>query len=162
MLRATAFLDAGGAAPFVPRVLANALRELDRFLSVLIDDVASAARPEGMNHGNFARLRNTPNKLRHIRQALGVACVEPCADHARLRAIGKARDRLFHSAAPSHRPVGLPAWPDTMPPGQGEQGGVQQHAHRVSIAAELLRVCRFYDRLASELVAACDAHMSAH
>jgi hypothetical protein len=69
------------------RLLGNQLRELDRFLNILIDEVASS-------RGVASRVgeRNTANKLARFRRTL--ALDDP--DHARLIALGRARECLFH------------------------------------------------------------------
>ena len=72
---------------FRTKVLGNGLRELDRFLNVLVDEVAVAggSRPAPTE-------RNTANKLR----ALLPLFDQPEGEHARLRALGRARDCLFY------------------------------------------------------------------
>lgn len=131
MIRATAFLGAGGVGAPAAAVIANSLRELDRFLSVLIDAVARDARPAGLDHRAFERQRNTPNKLRLIHATLGM----PSPDQDRLRAIGRTRERLFHDARAAR--AGRRAGGDPMPP------------------ADLGAICRLYRRIADELVAGC-------
>ena len=154
LARATAFLGAGHGGPFVARSFANGLRELDRFLSVLIDELASTALPAGIDHARFIRQRNTPNKLRSLRAALGLAS----PDHERLRAIGRSRDRLFHSAAPAHGidTASVPGW--LRAGGLGDERRADRPGSGPqTLAGELRQICRFYDRLAMELLAACGA-----
>jgi hypothetical protein len=153
LARATAFLGAGHGGPFGARTFANGLRELDRFLSLLIDEVASSALPPAMDRVAFARQRNTANKLRGVRAALGLGS----PDHERLRAIGRSRERLFHSAAPRHGVDSpqVPAWLRAAGLGQERRSGPPGRPPG-TITAELGEICRFYDRLAAELLAACD------
>jgi hypothetical protein len=69
------------------KVIGNGLRELDGFLLHLIGALAGVrgiALP--------VRERNTANRIARLRQALGVA--DP--DRARLLALGRTRDCLFH------------------------------------------------------------------
>jgi hypothetical protein len=69
------------------KVIGNGLRELDRFLNVLLDEVAIAT-----GRSASPAERNTANKLR----ALFPDSAEPRGEHARLRALGRARDCLFY------------------------------------------------------------------
>jgi hypothetical protein len=69
------------------KVIGNGLRELDRFLNLLIDAVSDAdglpVRPGQ---------RNTANKLSAYRAAKSL----PNRDDGRLRALARSRDCLFH------------------------------------------------------------------
>lgn len=131
------------------RVLANGLRELDRFLSVLLDAVAAAHCPEL----RVEHLRNTANKLELVHRQLGL----PPPDRARWRAMGRCRACLFFTAgrvrtADSRSGTGLTlAWPD----------GDAAAARTVPIgellcvaAADIAWLCRYYDDAARTLVAA--------
>src|SRR5690606_2648096 len=66
------------------RVIANRLRELDRFLSVLLDEIA--VRLEGPAHDGerFARTSNTSKKLQIVESMTGA----PSGDDVRLRVFG--------------------------------------------------------------------------
>jgi hypothetical protein len=79
--------DAGVHAPFI----GNALGELDRFLNVLVDEVAdwigAPVRP---------KQRNTANKLSALHRVTGAA-VHRRTGHARLSAIGRSREFLKHA-----------------------------------------------------------------
>lgn len=90
LLRATRFLRGDGAAdapagtlpfegPYRSKVIANALRELDRFLNVLID---AAQLQRGVMPA--PRRHNAANKL------------GACDARPRLLALGRSRDCLFH------------------------------------------------------------------
>ncbi len=73
--------------PLPPKVIGNGLRELDRFLNLLIGEVALAlALPIARDEAN------TANRLSRFREGLGLD--DP--DHARLRAIGRSRACLFY------------------------------------------------------------------
>jgi hypothetical protein len=71
---------------YCARVIGNALRELDRFLNLLADE---AARVGGLRVSPGQR--NTANKLRDM-----AAIRLSHRDHARLRALGRSRECLFH------------------------------------------------------------------
>lgn len=103
--RGAHFLGQGLAlAPGAPRaisgryrakVIGNGLRELDRFLCHLVQAVAvvrGIALPE--------RERNTANKIARLRRSLALA--DP--DRARLLALGRTRDCLFHCGGMVRRP----------------------------------------------------------
>jgi len=71
------------------RVIGNGLRELDRFLNLLIDETqVVCGRPSAPG------IRNTANKLTRFRQH------EPGAtrDHARLLALGRSRTCLLYTS----------------------------------------------------------------
>lgn len=77
----------GVAHEYRSRAIGNGLRELDRFLNILLDEVAQ-------HHGLGRAIlgRGTPRRLRGLRGLLGVAD----ADHDRLVALGRSRACLFH------------------------------------------------------------------
>lgn len=141
-------------------MIGNGLRELDRFLSLLIDAVAALIAPPGLDRGRFSRQRNTANKLRTIRSAMAL----PSPDHDRLLAIGRSRDCLFHCAgivrrgdsrAAKQMTAGWPA-PDDVRLRSFAIG------ERLAIdALGLHSVCRFYDHVAADLLAACEMHLAA-
>lgn len=98
-----------GAVPLSPtdvyaRLQGNRLRELDRFLSILLDETARAVRGAGHDGPGFARLRNTPNKLRLVEtMAAERGCAHSAArDNGRLRAIGRISACLNHCAGVVH------------------------------------------------------------
>jgi hypothetical protein len=103
------------AGPHRARLLGNQLRELDRFLNILIDEVASS-RGIATRTGE----RNTANKLARFKGALAL----DDADHARLSALGRMRECLFHCRGRVGRgTAGLTTgWPGNAPrrfaPGQ--------------------------------------------
>ncbi|MBY8822505.1 hypothetical protein [Sphingomonas colocasiae] len=125
------------------KVLGNGLRELDRFLNILIGEVARACgAPVSPNE------RNTANKLRRLRHALAVSD----SDHARLVAMGRSRDCLFHCSGRVHRGDRpgdsriTAGWPEAVP-------------HRVAVggeltmtASELAEICDFYVAIADGLM----------
>ncbi|WP_066806249.1 hypothetical protein [Sphingomonas asaccharolytica] len=91
-LRAPTELDVESRSPAIvgryrAKVIGNGLRELDRFLNLLID-AASTAEGLPVHPGQ----RNTANKLAAYRTAKSL----PNDDDARLRALGRSRDCLFH------------------------------------------------------------------
>lgn len=145
----------GSAAPlpidgrYRAKVIGNGLRELDRFLNLLLDEAALASGlPASPGQ------RNTANKLRRFRAA---ADGGEDADLIRLRALGRARDCLFYNN-------GIVARGDvrggaTMSaPWRG--AGPDQSLHSVSVGealvltpADLAGICAFYEALGNEVSA---------
>lgn len=133
-----------------PLVIANGLRELDRFLNHLLDALAMRqgrpAPPERLS---------TSARLAVLRAPLGV----PPADEARLRALGRTRDCLFFCAGVVRRgdlrggrsmTIGWPVSGD--PAGRLARVPVGQ---TIRVArAEIESVCRFYRRIGNALLAA--------
>ena len=112
-------------------------------MSLLIDEVAALIAPAGLDRAAFARQRNTPNKLRTIRAAMAL----PSPDHEPLRTIGRTRDGLFHCAEMARRGDAAPC------PRR------RAHAERLLPDADALSgLCAAYDRIAGELVAACEVY----
>lgn len=122
--------------------IGNGLRELDRFLNLLLDAVAQArglvAAPDQ---------RNSANKLRALRTALG----REGDDHARLVALAETRACLFHcdgilrgSAMAEACWAGLGRLPQPAPAIEGAMLVVQP--------ADFRRVGEFYRTLADDLV----------
>jgi hypothetical protein len=157
--RGARFLGAGlrpqqDAAPaaiagcYRAKVIGNGLRELDRFLNLLLDEaslrIGLAARPGQ---------RNTANKLRQFRTVTGI---DRDPDLMRLNALGRSRDCLFYSGGIVTRgdfrggPSMTAGWstpdiPDLRSFAVGEQLEVT--------AADLAGICAFYEALAAEVVA---------
>jgi hypothetical protein len=132
------------------KVIGNGLRELDRFLNLLID-AASDAEGLPVRPGQ----RNTANKLAAYRAALAL----PNDDDRRLRALGRSRDCLFHCGGRVRR--GDHRGGMTMTVGWSERPGADVPLDRVTIGQELTvtrgdldDVCRFYRRIAHELCCA--------
>lgn len=124
------------------KVIGNGLRELDRFLNLLIDEVAALIAPAGIDRVLFAQQRNTANKLRAIRAAMAL----PNPDHDRLRAVGRSRNCLFHCAGIVGR--NQESFDFATPIVEGRL---------VMTPAQLKHICRFYERVAAELLVAVDA-----
>ena len=157
----TRFLGSGlshaGPAPIGGRhrakVIGNGLRELDRFLSVLLDEVALAVGWERADLQRLANVRNTANKLGAIHGWLG----RPSDDLARLRALGRCRDCLFHCNGVVRRgderraPGMTVGWPaDANGDGAGARLALGE---RLAVsAADLAWVCAFYERIAGDLL----------
>lgn len=144
------------AGPHRCKVIGNSLRELDRFLNLLIDEIAAIILEPGIS-ADLKRQRNTPNKLRAVRAAM----VLPSPDHARLRAIGRSRDCLFHCGGIVRRgdlrgDIAMTAgWSraDAAAPARVAMG------ERLSVGAdELAETCRFYDGVVRDLLAAFADH----
>lgn len=154
--RGSHFLGLGlggpGAAPRAiegrhrAKVIGNGLRELDRFLNLLVGE-AARCRGIAMPRGE----RNTANKLARLRRALRV----PDPDHARLMALGRSRNCLFHCGGTVRR--GDRRGEAAMTAGWHGEGGVLR---RVPVGAELAvspddlsEVCLFYRDIADRLLA---------
>ncbi|MGE4431201.1 MAG: hypothetical protein AB7E05_10730 [Sphingobium sp.] len=90
--------DGGWAHIAHARMTGNRLRELDRFLSVLIEAVASGLDDRGHDRAGLARLRNTARKLRLVEDMTGAAS----GADARLRAIGRVTACLHHCTGRIH------------------------------------------------------------
>ena len=161
LTRGARFLGAGlsaqaGAAPAAiggrhrAKVIGNGLRELDRFLNVLIDEASLR-----IGLPVLAGQRNTANKLRAFRAAGGGACA---ADEARLRALGRSRDCLFHCGGVVTRADArggtrmTVGWADPDTPLRSFAIGEEL----VLTAGDLAGVCAFYETLAADVVA-CSA-----
>jgi hypothetical protein len=132
------------------KVIGNGLRELDRFLNLLID-AASDAQGLPVRPGQ----RNTANKLAAYRAAMAL----PNHDDRRLRALGRSRDCLFHCGGRVRRGDRRDAM--TMTVGWPERLGCDAPLDRVTIGQELTvtrgnldDVCRFYRRIARDLCGA--------
>lgn len=149
----------GVEGPHRAKVIGNGLRELDRFLSLLIDEVAALIAPPGLDRACFRRQRNTANKLRTIRSVMAL----PSPDHDRLLAIGRSRDCLFHCAgivrrgdSPTARQM-TAGWPAS----KGASSPVFAIGARLTInASDLHGVCRFYRHVGADLLAACEVHLA--
>ena len=129
------------------KVIGNGLRELDRFLNVLVDEVAIAA-----GHRPSPAERNTANKVR----ALRTGSVRPDAEHARLRALGRARDCLFHCSGMVTRGdvAGSPwltvGWADA-PDRAGPLKQFPVGEQLIISADDVADVCDFYLSIANRL-----------
>lgn len=144
--------EGGGtiAGPGGAKVVGNGLRELDRFLSLMIDEAACIVAPAGFDKAAFARRRNVADKIRRFHILAGI---DP-ADDARLRAIGRVRDCLHHCRGIVHD-AGL--HDDLRIAG----GGVAERPTadaRLAVSFDALsRICGFYAAAGAGLVAACAA-----
>ena len=162
--RGARFLGAGlrpgqGRAPaaisgqYRAKVIGNGLRELDRFLNLLLDEASFRlglpVRPAQ---------RNTANKLRTFRASTGI---EGEKDEVRLRALGRSRDCLFHSGGIVTR--GDVREGRRMTAGWGGPGladGLQSFGigeELVVTDADIAGICAFYEALAAEIVASSAA-----
>lgn len=78
--------------PHRAKVIGNSLRELDRFLNLLADEVGQAMLLPPRAHQAARHEHNTANKIRSLRHSRGLCS----PDHDRLRALGRSRDCMFH------------------------------------------------------------------
>lgn len=148
-LRAPIAHDAESGSPAIAgryraKVIGNGLRELDRFLNLLIDAVSTA---EGLpvRPGQH----NTANKLSAYRAAKSL----PNHDDGRLRALGRSRDCLFHCGGRVRRGDRRGAimmtvgWPGYGAPLDRVMVGQDLNVTR----GDLDDVCRFYRGIAHDL-----------
>ncbi len=144
--------DAGWAQIAHTRMIGNRLRELDRFLSVLIEDVAAGSGPPGHDRKHFARLRNTPMKLRVVEEmfATGVD------DDARLRAIGRIAACLHHCKGEVHT---ASIHDDVLIARGGENGPATPRKNSLSVDPQTLRaICSFYRGIGDRLLTLAHNH----
>jgi hypothetical protein len=126
------------------RFLGNCLGELDRFLHVLMDEVAP-----GLGAAPAPLQRNAANKL----AALGPGVPDLGPTRLRLRALGRSRACLFHcrgvvsrADAPGLRWM-TAGWP-------GPDAALRRYdlGEQLSpAAADMADIALFYDRLADQL-----------
>jgi hypothetical protein len=79
------------------RVTANHLRELDRFLSVLLEEIARTIGGPEHDADRFERANSTARMLRIVERITGT----PSDAHLRLRAIGRIAQRLRRDQRPA-------------------------------------------------------------
>jgi hypothetical protein len=130
------------------RFIANCLRELDRFLHGLLDEL-------GASTGQIVRedQRNTANKLRDF----GVHPLAARDDQHRLRALGRSSACLIHCDGWVRRPD--VAGGDTMTAGWSEPVGAALRRYPLGARLapgrdELIDICGFYDALGDRLLRA--------
>ncbi len=80
------------SGPYRAKVIGNSLRELDRFLNLLANEVGRGMARSRDELWAIEREHNTANKIRSLHAHRGL--VSP--DHDRLRALGRSRDCMFH------------------------------------------------------------------
>lgn len=156
LLRGSRFLSLGLGGPgatlrpiegrYRAKVIGNGLRELDRFLNLLIGE---AAHCRGIALPGDER--NTANKLARLRHALRV----PDPDHARLVALGRSRDCLFHCSGTVRRGDGRGAAVMTI--GWRGKGGrlrrIPVGTEMAVSSADLFEVSLYYLDIADRLLA---------
>lgn len=128
------------------KVIGNGLRELDRFLCHFVQALAEARGIAMREEG-----RNTANKVTQLRGQLGL----PDPDRARLVALARTRNCLFHCSGLVERPdmrggsTMTIAW-------YGAGGRALRRAalgERLEVSApELLEICLYYQALAGRLL----------
>ena len=144
LARGTAFFAARGWASDAThaRVIGNGLRELDRFLNLLLDEVAATRGQAVAERRGFVRQTNAANKL--------VLLLGPASPHGdRLRAIGRVRAALFHCGGQAHRPDLAADFAAAL-----GHGGIAAPIAILAVAAgDLALICAFYDHITLELLA---------
>ena len=164
-LRAAAlFLGADDLSPrrsVAPnKVVGNGLRELDRFLSILIDEVAVQASRDDAALDRLRSRRNTANKLRMLQAMLGR---RHHPDHRRLRALGRSRDCLFYCDGRVRRAdvrsgqMMTAGWPSHGAADAGDLMTTPLGGRLAVRRGDIDDVCRFYARVADELLAVAGA-----
>lgn len=137
------------AGQYRVKVIGNGLRELDRFLNLLLDEASLR-----IGFPALPGQRNTANKLRQFRTAIGI---DREADLARLHALARSRDCLFYSGGIVTRgdlrggPSMTVGWS-----GPDLAKGLRRFAVGEELevtAADLAGICAFYEALAAEVVA---------
>ena len=133
------------------KVIGNGLRELDRFLSLLIDAAAMQLALADRDRAVLERGRNTARKLTLLRQHQALAS----PDDAALRAIGRMRDCLFHTGgivrANGARSAPTAGWAHPETPSAAAPVRLACGATIDPSAQDLHRIGRFYDRIADDL-----------
>jgi hypothetical protein len=146
--RGARFLASGRCAiegRYRAKVIGNGLRELDRFLHVLIGEVArncGVTLESGQD--------NTANRLRSLRMAMAVRDL----DHARLRAFGRTRECLFHCAGIVGR--GDARDGAMLTTGWRDASGLRRIAvggELVVSAGDIADACNYYETLAGQVLA---------
>lgn len=131
------------------RLTGNRLHELDRFLSVLIDEVA-LLRGKTSGDPQFAKMRNTPNKLRRLGPVLSLRGDVP----QRLSAIGRICAYLRHCG----KDVSRVAWTGDMAIARGDRDhaiDAFDHAGESRIeASTLVAIAGVYRMVGDALLAA--------
>lgn len=128
------------------RLLGNRLRELDRFLSVLIDETLCVTTGGGGDRAAARDVRNTARKLRQLDIMAG-------PDDARLRAIGRIAavfrhcDGLIHNVS-IHDDMRLADGLQPLAASMGERG-TRLHMAPMTIVA----ICDFYREIGGRLLA---------
>ena len=141
-----------GRARYPAKVLGNGLRELDRFLNILLDEVAAGAGWSAEDLAPLARTRNTPNKLAAVSLRMNI----PAGHDVRLRALGRCRDTLFHCNGivrrgdRRHGTTLTLGWPSEARGGLSRE--LQIGEHLSLSAADLAWICDFYVRIGDSLL----------
>ena len=139
--------DAGWAQIAHTRMIGNRLRELDRFLAVLIEDVAAVGGQPGHDRERFSRLRSTPRKLRVVEEMFATGA----DDDARLRAIGRLTACLHHCKGRIHT---ASIHDDILTARGSAKGPAWQQKEALLIDAQtLLAICAFYRGIGDRLLA---------
>jgi hypothetical protein len=157
--RGTAFLarslegraDVGTQAltgPGGAKVVGNGLRELDRFLSLLLDAAADGIDAADLDRSAFARQNNVANKIDLFYRLAGGTP----PDVRRLRAIGRVRACLHHCRGIVHDSR---LWEDLrLATGSDPSMDLAKAAERLNISfVELSEICRFYAQCGDDLIA---------
>jgi len=132
------------------KVVGNGLRELDRFLSLLLDEAAGTVCSPGFDQRDFARQNNVANKIGTF---YGLAGLDR-PDVRRLRAIGRVRVCLHHCRGVVHD---FALW-DDLSTAAGDLPGRPRldPPERLAVTFEdLARICEFYAQSGAGLIAVC-------
>lgn len=133
-------------------MIGNGLRELDRFLNVLIGEVARSC---GVI---LPYRRNSADQLRSLRAAMAL----DDGDHARLKAFGRTRECLFHCGGSVRR--GDARHGAMLTTGWLEPTGLRRVTVGGELAvsgADIAEACGYYEDLAARLLAEAALYLAA-
>lgn len=134
-------------------MIGNGLRELDRFLNVLIGEIARSCGvilPQ--------RQDNSANRLGSLRAAMAL----DDGDQARLRAFGRTRECLFHCGGTVRRgDVRGGAMLTTGWLGPAGLRRVAVGSELVVSAGDIAEACSYYEALATRLLAEAALYLAA-
>ena len=137
------------AAKVQMRVTANRIRELDRFLAVLLNDTAGQISGAGHDAELFDRISNTSKKLLAVEQLVGMAA----ADHDRLRAMGRIAARM---RGPSHHWRAASLIADMGIAGGGETEGAKKDLSHgkavIPLSLNLATISSFYEDIGRRVI----------
>ena len=137
-------LATGRRSTIVARLTGNRLRELDRFLSVLLDEAALRHGGPGHDRRAFARQRNTPRKLIAVARMMDL----DGPSIPRLRAIGRISACLHHCSGVIH----APALRNDLRLATGRDVIDDEYPRLFLSAESIAAICHFYRQIGGGLV----------
>jgi hypothetical protein len=138
------------SGPGGAKIVGNGLREMDRFLCLLLDEAARQVAPPDFDHADYSRRNNAAAKLRVFYALSG----HTASGEDQLRAIGRVRACLHHCRGIVHDPAvhaDLAAASSSVRPRNIE-------GSRLVISFDdLAAICNFYIECAAVLMRVCRA-----